>query len=740
MLRMRTLAVTIAASVAVAACSPSTPSADEQASAPGSQASAQSSPASASSASANHVNPFFTKSTLPFQAPRFDKIQNSDFKPAIEKGMAKELAQVEKIANNPEPPTFQNTYVALEKTGALLHRVMHVFSDVASANTNPTLQKIQAEVAPELAAHRDAIFMNQKLFKRLKAVYDKRKSLDLDPESLRLVNVVYNNFVHHGANLSKADRAKLKELNKQAATLNTTFTQKLLAATKAGALVVDDKAKLAGLSDARIAAAKQAAEDRGLDGKWLIPLQNTTQQPLLAQLTDRATRKALFEASWNRAEHGGANDTRQTILKYAELRAKEAKLLGYPNWAAWKLTNQMAKTPENVEDFMAKLIPPTVDAARDEAKILQAYIDKSQKAKGESTFELKPWDWQYYTQKVKKAKYGIDQDKIKQYFELDNVLKNGVFYAAHELYGLSFKERHDIPVYQKDVRVFEVFDADGKPLGLFYADYFKRANKNGGAWMSNLVTQSKLLNQKPVIYNVANFTKPAPGHPALLTWDDVITMFHEFGHALHGFFADQKYPTLSGTNTARDFVEFPSQFNEYWASNPKVFKHFAKNYKTGEPMPEEMVKKMRESGLFNAGYAMTELVEAAALDMDWHTLGVDEIPTNVDKFEASSLKQDGFPPHLVPPRYRSSYFMHIWGNGYSAGYYAYLWTQMLADNAHQWFMTHGGLTRENGDRLRKMVLSRGNSEDLAKMYKDWLGHAPEIGPMLKYRGLDKDKK
>src|SRR5690625_2376889 len=459
MLRMRTLAVAIAASVAMAACSQSTPSANEQ-------ASAQSSPASASSTSSKHANPFFAKSTLPFQAPPFDKIQNSDFKPAIEKGMAKELAQVEKIANNPAAPTFENTYVALEKTGALLHRVLNVFFDLTSANTNPTLQKIQADVAPQLAAHRDAIYLNQKLFKRLKAVYDKRESLNLDPESLRLVNVVYNNFVHHGANLSKADRTKLKELNKKAATLNTTFVQQLLAATKAGALVVDDKAKLAGLSDARIAAAKQAAEDRGLDGKWVIPLQNTTQQPLLAQLEDRDTRKALFEASWNRAEHGDANDTRKTILKYAKLRAEEAKLLGYPNWAAWKLTNQMAKTPAHVEDFMAKLIPPTVDAAKREAKILQAYIDKSQKAKGEPTFQLKPWDWQYYTQKVKKAKYGIDQDEIKQYFELDNVLKNGVFYAAHELYGLSFKERHDIPVYQKDVRVFEVFDANDKPIGL----------------------------------------------------------------------------------------------------------------------------------------------------------------------------------------------------------------------------------------------------------------------------------
>ncbi|HEX7339783.1 MAG TPA: peptidyl-dipeptidase Dcp [Rhodanobacteraceae bacterium] len=728
--RMRTLAVTIAASLAMVACSPSSPSAN-QASTSKTAAAPATTPAPA-----KHVNPFFTKSTLPFQAPPFDKITNADYQPAIEKGMAEDLKQVQAIANNPAPPTFENTYVALQKTGALLNRVMGVFNAVTSANNNPELQKVQAAVAPQLAAHSDAIFMNAKLFARLKAVYEKRDSLKLDPGSLRLVNVVYNSFVHHGADLSKADQAKLAQLNKEAASLNTDFTTKLLAATKAGALVVDDKAQLAGLSDAQIAAAAQAADARGLKGKYVLPLQNTTQQPLLAQLSDRATRKALYEASWNRTEKGGDDDTRATILKYAKVRAEEAKLLGYPNWAAWKLTNQMAKTPAHVEDFMAKLVPAAVAQSDREAKAIQAEIDKTQKAKGEKSFQLKPWDWEFYAQKVKKAKYGIDESQIKPYFELNNVLENGVFYAANQLYGLTFKERHDIPVYQKDVRVFEVYDADGKPLGLFYCDYFKRDNKGGGAWMDNMVTQSTLLGQQPVIYNVANFAKPAPGQPALLTWDDVITMFHEFGHALNGFFADQKYPELSGTNTARDFVEFPSQFNEYFASNPKVFAHYAKNYKTGKPMPEALVKKMREAGLFNAGYDMTELVEAADLDMNWHTLGVNQIPTDVDTFEAAELKKDGFNPDLVPPRYRSSYFMHIWGNGYSAGYYAYLWTQMLADNAHQWFLDNGGITRANGDRLRKMVLSRGNTEDLAKMYDTWLGHAPGIQPMLKYRGLE----
>ncbi len=728
MLRTRTLAAMIAASFAVAACSPSGQQADEPPQAAAGQSTAV---ASTAGAEASHTNPFFTASTLPFQAPPFDKIQDSDFKPAIEKGMKEQLAEVDKIANNPDEPTFDNTYKALEKTGVLLDRVLNVFGALTSADTNPALQKIQSEVAPELAAHSDAIHLNEKLFERLKVVHDKVDQLDLDAESKRLVEVVYDNFVHHGANLSAADKAKLKDLNKQAATLSTQFGDKLLAATNAAALSVDDEASLDGLTDSQIEAAADAAKSRKQDGKWMLTLQNTTQQPELSELTDRDTRKALFDKSWTRAEQGDDNDTRATVLKLAKVRAEEAKLLGYPNWAAWKLTDQMAKDPSHVEQFMGKLAPAVVAQAKREAKDIQAQI----KADGKD-FDVQPWDWSYYAEKVRKAKYDVDQSQVKPYFELDNVLKNGVFYAAHELYGLNFKERKDIPVYNDDVRVFEVSDADGSPIGLFYCDYFKRDSKRGGAWMSNFVDQSKLLGTKPVIYNVANFSKPSAGHPALLSWDDVITMFHEFGHALHGFFADQEYPTLSGTATARDFVEFPSQFNEYWASNPKVFEHFAKHYKTGEPMPEELVKKMRDAGKFNAGYDMTELVAAAALDMNWHTLGVDQIPTDVDKFEAKSLKDDGLALSYVPPRYRTSYFNHIWASGYSAGYYAYLWTEMLADNAHQWFLDNGGLTRENGDRFRKMVLSRGNTEDLAKMYKDWLGHDPKVEPMLKYRGLE----
>ncbi len=686
------------------------------------------------------VNPLLAASTLPFQAPPFDKILDRDYQPAIEEGIRQKLAEIDKIASNPEPPTFENTYVAMEKSGVLLSRVGMVFNGVAGANTDDTLQKVQEEVAPKLTALDDAIHLNDRLFQRVDAVYNDRAKLKLDPESLRLVDVVHANFVQAGAKLSAADKAKLKDLNKEEASLEAAFNNKLLAATKNAALVVDDKAKLAGLSDADIAAATQAAHDRKLDGKYVLTLQNTTQQPELQDLTDRATRESLFEASWNRAEKGDANDTRATIERIAQIRAQKAKLLGFPNYAAWTLQDQMAKTPANVLKFMHKLVPAAVARARAEAHDIQSVIDKDQKALKQPTFKLQPWDWEHYAEQVRKAKYDLDENQIKPYFELDNVLKNGVFYAANQLYGLTFKQRTDIPVYQPDVRVFEVFDKDGKSLALFYCDYFKRDNKNGGAWMDNFVGQSKLFGTKPVIYNVANFTKPQPGQPALLSMDDVITMFHEFGHGLHGMFADEEYPTLSGTNTARDFVEFPSQFNEHWALNPKVFANYAKHYQTGAPMPQALVDKIKNSSKFNKGYAMTEAIAAAMLDMNWHMLGADAPLQDSDKFEAAALKQDKIDLSYVPPRYRSSYFLHIWANGYSAGYYAYSWTQMLADDAFEWFKQHGELTRENGDRFRAMILSRGNTEDLAKMYRDWRGEEPSIEPMLIDRGLKAEAK
>ncbi|KGI78899.1 dipeptidyl carboxypeptidase II [Oleiagrimonas soli] len=724
-MRTITLAAAIAAVVAVSGCSQSSSPSDKAA---GPQASA---PAPSGSAPAKtRENPLLTKSDLPFQAPPFDKIKDSDFAPAFEQGMKEQLTEVQKIADNPDKPTFDNTLVAMEKSGQTLNRVQMDFNALFSANSDDALSKVNEDMAPKLAAHSDAIYLNDKLFQRIQTLYNERDSLKLDPESERLLEWYYNDFVHHGAKLSDADKTKLKSFNEQASKLESQFVNKLLAATKAGALVVDDKSKLDGLSEGEIAAAAQAAKDRGLDGKWVLPLQNTTQQPALAELTNRDVRKQLFENSYTRTEKGDANDTRKTIAELAKVRAEKAKLLGYPNYAAWKLEDQMAKTPDAVLKFVRALVPPTMAKARHEAGELQSIIDKSGKH-----FKLQAWDWEFYAEKLRKAKYDLDQDQIKPYFEVDNVLKNGVFYAAHELYGLTFKERKDIPVYNPDVKVFEVFDKDGKPLGLFYADYFKRDNKQGGAWMDNLVGQSKLLGTKPVIYNVCNFTKPAPGQPALISWDDVTTMFHEFGHALHGFFASQQYPSLSGTNVARDFVEFPSQFNEHWASYPQVFNHYAKNYKTGEPMPKELAAKIHKAATFNQGYDLGELLSASLLDMSWHMIPADAPLKDVDQFEAQALKDNHTDLSYLPPRYRSSYFMHIWGNGYSAGYYAYLWTEMLDDDAYQWFENHGGMTRANGQRFRDMILSRGNTEDLGKMFRDFYGKDPEVGPMLKDRGL-----
>ena len=674
-------------------------------------------------------NPFYAPSTLPFHAPPFDKIKDQDYQPAIEAGMAQELKEIEAIADNSAPPTFENTIVAMEKTGQLLQRALNTFGGVTGANTNPTLQKVQEELAPKLAAHQDAISLNAKLFARVASVYKQRESLHLDPESLRLLEVDYEGFIRAGANLSDADKTKLEKLNEELATLSNSFITKLLAATKSAAYATKDKSALAGLSDAQIAASSQSAQTRKQDG-YVLPLQNTTQQPDLASLQTRATRQALFENSWNRSEHGDANDTRDIISRMAQLRAQRAQLLGFPNHAAWKLGDQMAKTPENALKFMDALVPGATAKAATEAKDIQGLID-SQKG----GFTLQPWDWNFYSDQVRKAKYALNDEEVKPYFELNSVLENGVFYAAHQLYGITFKERKDIPVYQPDVRVFEVSDPDGKPLALFYCDYFKRDNKNGGAWMDIFAGQSKLLGTLPVIYNVANLPKPAPGEPALIDFDGVTTMFHEFGHALHGMFANTQYPSLSGSATARDFVEFPSQFNEHWALYPDVFSHYAHHYKTGAPMPAELVAKIRKAATFNQGYMLTEIVAAAELDMQWHTLPASAPLQQPDTFEKQALEKTHLQVAAVPPRYRSSYFMHIWGNDYSAGYYAYLWAEMLDDDAYQWFEENGGLTRANGDRFRQMVLSRGNTEDLEKMYESWRGKAPSVEPLLKYRGL-----
>jgi peptidyl-dipeptidase Dcp len=699
----------------------------------GAIATSSANPALAAAADFGPSNPFFTPSTLPFHAPLFNKIKDEDFQPAIEAGMAEQQTEIRAIADNSVAPTFDNTIVAMEKAGQLLDRVMTVFDGITGANTNDALQKVKTLEAPKLAAHHDFIFLNTKLFARVAAIYKERAALKLDAESLRLLERYYDNFVHAGANLSEFDKTELRRLNEEISALSNTYTNKILAATKQGAYATTDKAALAGFSDARIASAAQAAKNRKVEG-FVIPLQNTTQQPDLVSLSDRATRQAIFEHSWNRTERGDANDTRDTIAHLAQLRAQKAKLLGFPSFAAWKLEDQMAKTPEAALKFMDALVPAATEKAAHEAKDIQDIID-SQKG----GFQLQPWDWNFYADQVRKAHYDLDDAEIKPYFELNNVLQNGVFYAATELYGVTFKERHDIPVYQADVRVYEVFDADGKHLALFYCDYFKRDNKNGGAWMSEFVGQSRLLGNTPVVYNVANLPKPAEGETALISFTDVVTMFHEFGHALHGMFSDAHYPTLAGTSTARDFVEFPSQFNEHWALYPSIFAHYARHYKTGALMPEELAARIRKAATFNKGYDMTELLAAAELDMQWHFLTPRAPLQNPDEFEKQALDKTHLNVSYVPPRYRSTFFSHIWQGGYSAGYYAYLWTQMLADDAYEWFNEHGELSRANGDRFRTMVLSRGNTEDLAKMYEAWRGAPPNSKAMLKYRGLDESQ-
>ncbi|NIJ73731.1 peptidyl-dipeptidase Dcp [Xanthomonas sp. F4] len=715
----RNVVLAAAISLALAACSgkESTP-----------VPAAPAAPAAAQPAAA--ANPLLTPSTLPFQAPPFDKIKDSDYLPAFEEGMKQHLAEIRKIADNPEPATFANTLEAMERSGETLTRVSRIFFGLVQADTNDARQKIQEEIAPKLAAHQDEISLDPKLFARIKSLYDQRDTLTLDPEQKRLVEYEYQEFVRAGAQLSDADKATLRKLNVEETTLATQFHTKLVAATAAGAVVVDDKAKLDGMSDGDIASAAQDATARKLDGKYLLALQNTTQQPVLASLKDRDLRQQVMAASQSRAEKGDANDTRQTVQRLAQLRAQKAKLLGFDSYAAYSLSDQMAKTPDAALKLLTDTVPAATAKARSEAAEMQKVIDAQK-----GGFKLTAADWDFYAEQVRKAKYDLDESQIKPYFELDNVLQNGVFYAANQLYGLTFKERTDIPTYHDGMKVYEVFDKDGKSLALFYTDYFKRDSKSGGAWMDEFVGQNGLTGTKPVVYNVCNFTKPAPGQPALLSFDDVTTMFHEFGHALHGMFSNVKYPTLAGTATSRDFVEFPSQFNEHWASDPKVFAHYAKHYQTGEAMPADLVEKIKKSRTFNQGYATTEYLSAALLDLSWHTLPADAPLQDVDKYEADSLKKYKVDLAEVPPRYRTTYFDHIWGGGYSAGYYAYFWAEVLDDDAFQWFKEHGGLTRANGDIFRAKILSRGNTVDLATLYRDFRGKDPSVEPLLENRGL-----
>ena len=674
------------------------------------------------------TNPFMKKSSLQYQAPEFDKIKDEHFKPAFDYGMKVQLAEIEKIANNTEAPTFENTILALETSGEVLKRAQIVFYNLTGSNTNPALQKLEEEYAPIFSGLSDKIYLNEKLYSRIKAI----KTDGLGSEEKRVLELYKTNFEIAGANLSEENKEKVKKINEELATLSTQFSNKLLDARKNGAVLISDVKELDGLSADELAAAAAAAKAAGYEGKYLLTLLNTTQQPLLQNLKNRATREKLFKASWYRAEKGNADDTRNILERQAKLRMEKAHLSGKKSFAEWKLQDQMAKTPENAMNLLAQLAKPAVETAKRESDEIQALIDKQK-----GGFTVEPWDWNFYSEQVRKAKYDLDENEIKPYFELSTVLEKGVFYAAEKFYGITFKERKDLPVYHPDVVAYEVFDRDGKSMALYYLDFYTRSNKNGGAWMSNFVEQSHLLGQKPVIVNVFNYQKPAEGKPSLISYDDVSTMFHEFGHTLHGLFANQKYVSISGTNTPRDFVEFPSQINEFFALEPSVLKNYALHYQTKQPMPQALVDKIKKAASFNQGYSTTELVSAATLDMNWHSITDESQLKPTLEFEKEVLAKYGFNLKQVPPRYHTPYFAHIWGGGYSAGYYAYMWSDLLNADAWDWITTHGGMTRENGDRFRKYILSVGNSVDLNQAYKDFTGRTPDIKPLLKNKGFIK---
>jgi peptidyl-dipeptidase dcp len=669
-------------------------------------------------------NPLLEKSNLPYGAPDFSKIEDKHYKEAIFEAMQLQKERVTKIIENKEVPTFENTIIALEKSGKELRSVTNVFFAITSANTNETLEEVQKEVSPKLSSHRDSIFLNNKLFLKIKKIYEEKEALKLDFESNRLLEFYYETFIFSGANLSEKDKQELKKINEELATLVNQFNLNTLQNRKENALIVTNEEELEGLTKEE----KETILQK--DGSWKIPLLNTTQQPFFISLKNRETRKKLYEKSWNRAIKG-EYATEKIITKIAKLRAQKAKLLGYNNYAEWALQKSMAKTPEVVFNFFNELLPIATKKVKEEAEDIKKIISSEG---GKIEENIAPYDWDYYAEKVRKQKYDLDESQIKPYFELFNVLENGVFYAATRLYGITFKKRKDIPVYHPDVVVYELFEESGEALGLFYGDFYARESKKGGAWMSSFVTQTKLLEQKPVIYNVCNYTKPSGNAPVLLTYSKVETLYHEFGHALHGFFADQKYPSLSGTAVARDFVEFPSQFNENWALYPNILKNYAFHYQTKEIIPQSLIEKIKKASSFNQGYAFTEVLLAAFLDMQWHTLSDIEEIDNVTLFEEEQAMKKF--PKEVPPRYRSTYFSHIFGGGYGAGYYSYQYSEMLDHDAFNWFEENGGITRENGQRLRDMVLSRGNTEDYQQMYEKFRGKLPTITPLLKARGLE----
>ncbi len=689
-------------------------------------------PAAAAPAGPRRDNPLLVASPLLDQAPPFDKIKDEDYEPAIEEGMKQQLAEVALIADDKSPPTFENTLVALEKTGVLLTRATKIFFNITTSNTNDTLQAVQGRVAPKLASHQDAIFLNAKLWARVKAVYAAAPSANLDPESKRLVDRYHLAFVRAGAELNDADKVKLRALNEEESSLSAKFQDRVLKERADSSIVVGDKAELDGLTEAEIAAASEAAKAKKLEGKWIIALQNTTGQPALGSLKNRALRERIFKASIQRGLRGNDNDVKTIITREAAIREQRAKLLGYPNAAAYILADQMAKVPAAVDKMLGDLAPAAVANAKAEIAAMQAVIDKEK-----GGFKLAAWDWDFYAEKVRKAKYDLDEAQIKPYFELDRVIKDGVFFAAEKLYGVTFKQRTDIPVYHPDVRVWEVFDADGKSVALFYGDYFARDSKQGGAWCDGFVDQTTLMGTKPVIINNTNFVKPAPGQPALLSFDDVTTLFHEFGHAVHAMLSNVKYPLLVAGAVPRDFVEFPSQFNENWALDSTVFANYAKHNKTGEPIPAALVTKIKNARSFNQGFGTTEYIAAALLDMQWHEVGSSVAPNEVESFEKAALERTHVAMPEVFPRYRSGYFSHIWQGGYAAGYYAYLWSEVLADDGYEWFKEHGGLKRENGEQYKKWILKTGATDDAMKLYVGFRGREPKVDPLLARRGLKK---
>ena len=677
-------------------------------------------------------NPLLTESTLDYQAPDFSKIRPEHFVPAIKEGIRLQLAEIDSITSNTAAPTFENTVLAYEKSGRVLARATSILSGLVGADGTEELQKIDEETTPLLSDHQDALLLNEKLFARIKAVYEARQSLQ--GEDLRLTELLYEQFVHEGALLSDADKATLKKLNSEIAVLQTKFTNQVNAGTKEAAVLVDKVEELDGLSQEAVTRAAEAATAAGHKGKYLLEQTNTSRPGYLAELNNRDVRRRVLEASLARCSSGDSTNTHTTITRLASLRAEKAKILGFPNFASWALKDQMAGRPEAVERLIQQLTPACRTKVAADVAELEAF---AQKTEGKD-FKLAAWDLDYYAERLKKAKYDLNEADLKPYFVLDSVLKNGVFYAANQLYGLTFKPRPDIPVYADGVQVYEVFDQDNTPMALFYTDYFRRPTKTGGAWMSNFVQQSTLFGTKPVIYNVCNFEAPAKGEPAFLTSDDVETLFHEFGHALHGLFASQKYETLSGTNTPRDFVEMPSQFNEHWMTDSLVLRHYARHYKTGEAMPQELIDKLKATATYGQSYSLAENLAAVAIDMAWGMLPVGETVKDVDAFERDVLTRAGLDFALVPPRYRSAYYLHVFAGAYASGYYSYLWTEVLDHNVYDWFASHGGLTRQNGQRFRDEVLSRGNTAPVGTFFTTFTGlQEPDMSSLLRFRGLTK---